>query len=186
MSTSNQARFFAEIRKTLEESHADMVELARQREEFRRKVDGGILTGDYADAEIESIGRKIAKIHNECEGRLQGMIAARLEELDAADAMTAEGLNQDCQLLQFDFLTQRDIDEIAKRNSSNATVSRLVQRYAEAHGFEVEMPPYLAEINQAKKEVQDVQEVVRVALKWIGNAKDGQRVLARLIPQFGV
>lgn len=182
----NQTQFIDGIRKEISTAHADMVKLADERERFRRKVDDGIWQPDFAQAEIEAVERKMQKRRDECEDATHSLIAARLEELDAADTLKAEELNADCELLKFDVLTQKDVAQLAKRNGSNPTASRLIARYAEAHGFEVEMPSYLVELAQAKKEAQDVQEVVRVALKWIGDKKDGQRVLERLFPQFGV
>jgi len=182
----NQTQFIDGIRKEIRTAHADMVKLADERDRLKSKVDDGILQPDFAQAEIEAVERKMQKRRDECEDATHSLIAARLEELDAADTLKAEELNADCELLKFDILTQKDVAQLAKRNGSNPTASRLIARYAEAHGFEVEMPSNLLEAHQAKKEAQDVQEVVRVALKWIGDKKDGQRVLERLFPQFGV
>ena len=182
----NQTQFIDGIRKEIRTAHADMVKLADERDRLKSKVDDGILQPDFAQAEIEAVERKMQKRRDECEDATHNLIAARIEELDAADTLKAEELNADCELLKYDMLTQKDVAQLAKRNGSNPTASRLIARYAEAHGFEVEMPSNLLEAHQAKKEAQDVQEVVRVALKWIGDKKDGQRVLERLFPQFGV
>ena len=183
----NQTQFIDGIRKEIRTAHADMVKLADERDRIKSKVDDGIWQPDFAQAEIEAVERKMQKRRDECEDATHSLIAARLEELDAADTLKGEELNPDCQLLQFvDLLTQKDVAQLAKRNGSNPTASRLIARYAEAHGFEVEMPSYLLEAHQAKKEAQDVQEIVHVALKWIGDKKDGQRVLERLFPQIGM
>ena len=182
----NQTQFIDGIRKEIRTAHADMVKLADERDRIKSKVDDGIWQPDFAQAEIEAMERKMQKRRDECEDATHNLIAARIEELDAADTLKAEELNADCELLKYDMLTQKDVAQLAKRNGSNPTVSRLIARYAEAHGFEVEMPSYLLEAHQAKKEAQDVQEIVHVALKWIGDKKDGQRVLERLFPQIGM
>lgn len=183
MSTPNQIRFLTEIKNTLEEGHAGMVKLEQQREVYKRKVKDGIWTQDYADSEIEAIDRQAAKIHDDCEDKAYNLIESRLVELDKADVLDAAQLNDDCELLRFDILTQKDIDQLAERNSSNPTVSRLIARYAEKHGLTVSLPDYILTISAAKREASDMKEVVRVGLRWIGDEKNGQNVLNRLFPQ---
>lgn len=184
--STDQAKFKNDIKRIFADKHDQMVKLADQREEFRRKVDDGILMEDYAAAEVEGIDRKIEKLRDECEAQARERIAQRLEELDTADVLRPEQLNDDCELLRFDWLTQKDVDELARRNSSNPTVTRLIARYAEAHGFTVPMPDYIVELASDRNETEAMREVVRVALRWVGDPKRGQSVLDRLFAQAGV
>lgn len=185
MNATNKYQLPTELKKSLDDAHADMVNLAHQREEFRRKAADGILTEEYARAEIEAIERKIAKVHDDCERNVYGLIDKHIEELDVSDTLNADELNDDCRLLQFDFLTQKDVDQIAKRNSSNATMSRLVARYAEAHGLEAALPSFVLELANDRRETEGMREAVRVCLKWIGDERSGQGVLNRLFPKVG-
>lgn len=183
--STDQAKFKNDLRGLFDDTHAKMVKMADKREEFRRKVDDGILMEDYAAAEIEGIDRKAEKVRDECEAQAREMIEQRLEELDTADVLRPEQLNDDCELLRFDWLTQKDVDDLARRNTSNPTVSRMIARYAEAHGFEVAMPNYVMEQVNSKNEAEAMREVVRVGLKWVGDPKRGQSVLDRIFEQAG-
>lgn len=183
--STDQAKFKNDIKRIFDDKHAEMVRMADKREEFRRKVDDGILMEDYAAAEIDGIDRKIEKVRDECEAQAREMIEQRLEELDTADVLRPEQLNDDCELLRFDWLTQKDIDELARRNTSNPTVSRMIARYAEGHNLTVPMPDYIVEQVNSRNEAEAMQEVVRVGVKWIGDPKRGQSVLDRLFEQVG-
>ena len=185
MSTTDQAKFKNDLKGLFADKHAKMVKLADQCEEFRRKVDDGILMPDYAEAEVEAVERKIEKVRRECEAQAREMIAQRLEELDTADVLRPEQLNDDCELLRFDWLTKKDIDALARRNSSNPTVTRLIARYAESHGLDVAMPDYTVEAASDRNEAVAMREVARVALRWVGDRKRGQSVLDRLFEQVG-
>lgn len=183
---SAQTEFYRTLKQSMEQLHADMVKLVRERDELQRKVDDEILTREYGQAEIEAVERRITKLQDEGERTAYDLISKRLEELDAADTLKPEELNADCELLKYDILTQKDIDQLAKRNGSNPTATRLIQRYAEAHGLEVDLPSYLVELMQNKRATDGAREIVRVGLKWVGDEKRGQDILSRLFAQVGV
>lgn len=183
MSTTDQAKFKSDIKRIFDDKHAEMVKLAKQIEDIRGKVADGIWQHDHAQAEVEAVERKLAKARSECEAQARERIEQRLEELAAADALDADELTKDIELLRFDALTQSDIEQMAKRNTNNPTMCRLIDRYAAAHNLTVPMPDYIVELANAKKEAQGMEEVVRVGMRWVGDAKRGQSVLERI---FGV
>lgn len=184
--STNQVKFKNDLKRLFADKHTEMVKMTDQREELRRKVDDGILMPDYAEAEVEAIDRKIEKVRGECEAQAREMIEQRLEELDTADVLRPEQLNDDYELLRFDWLTQKDVNELAERNRENPTMCRLIDRYAAAHNLTVAVPAYVMEQVNSRNEAEAMREVARVALRWLGDQKRGQSVLDRLFAQVGV
>lgn len=186
MPSPNQKQFLTNLKKSLDTTHADMVKLAQQRADFQRRVDDGIWQPEYASAEIEAVEREMQKRHDEGEEQVNDLIAKRIEELAAADALDPSMLTPDAELLKLDVLDAHDLAQMQKRNAGNPTMGRLIVKYAQRHGVEVDVPSYVYELAEDRNTAKNMYEVTRVALKWVGDEKQGQNVLDRLFAQVGV
>ena len=141
-----------------------------------KDLEGKAKSGNYSPEYIsKELSPKILElktsIRNDKEAAIstaKGIVKEYQDELAALDDLKPDEITDDIKLLNVGItLKERDLKAILARNKGNATMTKLVQRYAEEKGIDLGMDRlffgHQEEINRAG----EVANVIHYYEKWI-------------------
>ena len=181
--TTNQTKFYNQLRADLNSTNVSMLELSRKKAQINEKASRGVFTRSYADEEIAKLDKQLEKLRYDGEVSANAIIDHRIQSLDAETALDPAKLTEDAKLLELDgLLTQLDIDAMMLRSRSNPTMTRLVMRFADRNGLRTETPSYMIEGHENARAAEGMRESVRAFMKWAGDPDRAEGMLERLFP----
>lgn len=134
--------FMQTLSSTLEKHSDDLAPILYSMSEIDKEID----SGKYSLKEINEnlfpakINMRMALNKAKEAARTAGrnIIAAKVKELEAEDALDPSALTDDCKLLNSGVkLNARDINAMLERNATNRTMVQVILRYCRDNGIDV-------------------------------------------------
>jgi len=124
---------------------------------------------DYLSREIiprmNSLRAELTGIQNKVKAEARRLTDIKKADFENAERLNPADLTDDVKLLQGGLiLTQRDIEGILERNSSNRTMIQLAVRYAKEHGLKLSHS--YNDTKEDQKQLDDICGAIGTVVKW--------------------